>query len=238
MIFTLRTKAALIVAAAFLALTFCVHVAHSGQQTEQAQRTSLSTAKHVDNLPLDGLPATSILPSEKQLCSLTAVICADEQTEQAPVVAPKPALKLAPKLKPVQAKPATTKPTVTVQLPVPDIAQLVAGTGFEGHEQAIIDAAKKYNVDPKLLIGIANAESSVGLHCLHNNCFGIMAYGHVLHSYETLDEGIADAARFIREKMHDRGRFTPEEIVCGYVGQCSQSWITNVNKYYVSRNNP
>ena len=113
------------------------------------------------------------------------------------------------------------------------IAAMVSDTKFAGEAQTIADATKKYGVNPGLLVGIANAESQVGLHCKWNNCFGIMRTGHTLKAYDTLADGITDAARFLREKMHNRGRFTPEEIVNGYVGHPAPHWLINVRKYYV-----
>lgn len=112
------------------------------------------------------------------------------------------------------------------------ISEMIAGTGFEGMEQAILDATSTYGVNVGLLIGIANAESSVGLRCKWNNCFGIMRQGHELRSYDTLAEGIMDAARYLREKHHNKGRFTPEEIMHSYVGHDAPWWIKNVYKYY------
>lgn len=194
---TLKIKAALLGAAVLVVFLFCVQTA----QSEQAQLSGLSTAKPVDNLTLDGTPATAILQAKdiNKLCSLIAVECPDEQSEQANIAV---------------------------------ISQMIAGTGFEGQEQTIAAATAQYGVNPALLIGIANAESSVGLHCLHNNCFGIMRQGHELRSYPTLAAGITDAARYLREKHHNKGRFTPEEIVNGYVGHPAPHWLINVRKYY------
>jgi len=101
-----------------------------------------------------------------------------------------------------------------------------------------------YGVDPKLIIGIAKAESSMGKAFAYQsdrqnyNFWGIKpkggrrADGSYLAWYGTPEEAVRECARILHECYISRGLNTPEEIVNKYVGRRSQNWVNTVNSVF------
>lgn len=101
-----------------------------------------------------------------------------------------------------------------------------------------------YGVDPKLIVGIAKAESTMGKAFVYQtdksnyNYWGIKPKGgrrtdgSYLAWYETPEQAVQECARLLRECYLDRGLDTPEEIVTKYVGRYSQNWINTVRSVF------
>lgn len=116
-------------------------------------------------------------------------------------------------------------------------------------EQAIIEAAEEFQVPATLIIGIANAESTLGTKFVHpydykcHNLWGLkggnMAKrqdGSSLRCFIDERAGARTMAKTLRLYYLDEGRDTPEEIVNKYVGSkwsvYHDTWVKNVKKYH------
>ena len=116
-------------------------------------------------------------------------------------------------------------------------------------EKAIIEASAEFNVPAELIVGIANAESTLGTKFVHpydykcHNLWGLkggnMAKrrdGSSLRCFIDERAGARTMAKTLRLYYLDEGRDTPEEIVNKYVGSkwsvYHDTWVSNVKKYF------
>ena len=136
------------------------------------------------------------------------------------------------------------------RLPVPLIEQIeprievLDGTPMESAAGAINNASEEWDVPVNLLIGIANAESSLGTNYYlekDKNCHnawglkpskGRRSDGSYLRCFDDWNEGANHIAMVLRKYYINEGRDTPEKISPKWVGKYSQSWVNHVNKYY------
>ncbi len=111
-------------------------------------------------------------------------------------------------------------------------------------------ASKEFNVPLGLMIGIANAESSLGKNFYNeydkNNCHNWIGLkggnmtkrkdGSWLRCFTNEEAGARTFAKTLRLYYLDEGRTTPEKIAMKWVGKNQtphhKQWIKNVNKYY------
>jgi hypothetical protein len=116
--------------------------------------------------------------------------------------------------------------------------------------EAIKNASKEFDVPIGLILGIANAESSMGKNFVHeydNNCHnwwgikpptktGMRDDGSYLRCLADDEAGARTAASLIKRLYLDEGLNTPEEIVKKWVGakhsQYHDIWVENVKVYY------
>jgi Ulp1 family protease len=120
-------------------------------------------------------------------------------------------------------------------------AQGLSGEAPADLSEASMIASQNWNVPYGLLLGIANAESSLGTNwygCQHSfNAWGIKGKpaescnSHIKH-YDSWIEAADDVARILRTYYLDEGKDTPERIVRKYVGRYSENWVRNVSNYY------
>ena len=116
-------------------------------------------------------------------------------------------------------------------------------------EKAIMEAAEEFRVPASLIIGIANAESSLGTKFVHpydykcHNLWGLKGGnmvrrrdGSSLRCFIDERAGARTMAKTLRLYYLDEGRDTPEEIVNKYVGSkwsvYHDTWVGNVKKYF------
>lgn len=78
----------------------------------------------------------------------------------------------------------------------------------------------------KLIIAISNAESTYCRFKIDWNCWGLGGESRYRH-YKTLHDAIADMEKYLENWKYSK--LTPEAMVCTYVGNCSKSWLRNVN---------
>lgn len=81
----------------------------------------------------------------------------------------------------------------------------------------------------KLILAIANGESTLCKHQMYNNCWGIGGAWN-LKRYISFAEGFRDVDHLLAEKYIATGADTPEEIVYRYVGSYSPTWVLAVNQ--------
>lgn len=78
----------------------------------------------------------------------------------------------------------------------------------------------------KLIIAISNAESTYCRFKIDWNCWGLGGEKHYRH-YKNLHDAIADDEKYLENWKYSK--LTPEAMVCTYVGNCSKTWLANVN---------
>jgi hypothetical protein len=116
--------------------------------------------------------------------------------------------------------------------------------------KAISDASNEFGVPWELMVGIANAESSLGKNFYNeydkSNCHnwwglkgGNMAMrkdGSWLRCFSDEQSGARTLAKTLKNYYLAEGRVTAEQIAVKYVGRNQtphhKQWVANVNKYY------
>lgn len=115
--------------------------------------------------------------------------------------------------------------------------------------KAIYEAADEFKVPANLIIGIANAESSLGTKFVHpydHNCFNLWGLkggnmarrndGSSLRCFINERAGARTMAKTLKLYYLAEGRTTPEKIVDKYVGpkwsKYHDTWVSNVKKFY------
>lgn len=97
------------------------------------------------------------------------------------------------------------------------------------HAVDFVEAGQHYNIDPRLLVGIAGIESSFGLHMPYgsHNPFGL---GPHLRFRNFRDAIFAEAA-FLHRYFTSRGVMNPHRIGPSYTGTGSTSWGVAVARF-------
>lgn len=98
----------------------------------------------------------------------------------------------------------------------------------------LVSAAENNNLDPLLLLAIAQCESNLGKK-MPENCYNPFGWG--IHSKGTLcfnnwEEGFNTVARGLKEKYFDQGLESPEELMVRYTPPALEkggSWAKCVN---------
>jgi len=117
---------------------------------------------------------------------------------------------------------------------------MLAGSPMAGLGELIVNTAAEYKVDWKLIIGIADAESSLGrafyldydVNC--HNYWGIKPPagqrddGSYLRCYYTDEYGIKSIAALLARRYKGQ---TPEQMCGVYVQPCNPDWLRKVNEY-------
>lgn len=103
-----------------------------------------------------------------------------------------------------------------------------------GLGQFIVTTADAYDVDPYLVVAIAQQESNVGK-LMPPDCYN--AWGWGIHSAGTLcfdnwEEGISTFIRGIAESYHAYNLYTPEELMSKYVPHSPEgAWAKGVGQF-------
>lgn len=106
-------------------------------------------------------------------------------------------------------------------------------TPFDEIASIIVDVSDKYGLDWRLLVAIAQQESSLGKN-MPENCFNAWGYG--IHSRGTLcfgnwQEAIETVAKGLKSRYIDKGLVTPEQIMSKYTPSSSGSWAQAVDSF-------
>lgn len=88
----------------------------------------------------------------------------------------------------------------------------------------------------KLVLAIANGESTLCKRQLYNNCWGVGGAWN-LRRYASFADGFADVDRLLATKYIPIGKDTPKKIVRKYVGAESPTWVYAVNQTLAELNN-
>lgn len=120
---------------------------------------------------------------------------------------------------------------------------MLAGSPMAGMGKMIVDTATEYDVSWELIIGIADAESTLGRYFYYeydkDNCFNVWGIsantptrqredGSWLRCFNDWQSGINTISSLLSRKYNNQ---TPEEMVGTYVGWDNKDWVNTVNKY-------
>lgn len=105
------------------------------------------------------------------------------------------------------------------------------------HTDELITAAERYNLDPLLLVAIAQCESNLGRKMPTDDCYNPFGWG--IHSRGTLcfnswAEGFEKVAKGLAEKYFAKGYQSPEEIMKKYTPLALEkngSWAKCINQF-------
>lgn len=106
---------------------------------------------------------------------------------------------------------------------------------LQGKAKAFIEAGKKYNIDPRILVAIAMCESSRGTSEKArklNNIGGLKINGK-FHHFENVEASIDSIAKTINTRCKE-GYTTPQKVANSgrYCGKSEATqWLSNVNSY-------
>jgi hypothetical protein len=83
----------------------------------------------------------------------------------------------------------------------------------------------------RLILAVANAESSLGKHCVDQNCSGIgVAPGHELwRKYKSIQNWVLDLNRLLERRYSDK---TLEQMCGVYVQPCNQNWLLATSQIF------
>ena len=105
-----------------------------------------------------------------------------------------------------------------------------------GQGQALIDSGRTHDVDPRLLIAIAGAESTFGLRVCADynawNWFYASTASCSANPFSSWTEGIESVASGLRRLYLDQGRTTIPQIAGIYTATERDIWIRNVTLFY------
>lgn len=94
------------------------------------------------------------------------------------------------------------------------------------HVDELVGVSVDYNLDPRMLVGIAGAESSFGLRMPEgsHNPFGLGPS----RRFSSFNEAFLAEARFLNKNFTSRGVTSPHQIGPTYTGTGSKSWGVSV----------
>jgi len=101
------------------------------------------------------------------------------------------------------------------------------------HADALIVIAKKYNIDPRLLVAIAQQESNL---CKKipddsHNCWGWGIHSRGTLKFNTYPQAIEAVSKGLSEKYFGQGLNTPESIMDVYTPLSQGSWAKGVQQF-------
>lgn len=108
---------------------------------------------------------------------------------------------------------------------------------MEKSASALVKSAKTYNIDPFLLVAIAQCESNLGKKTADNcfNPFGLGIYADKKLCFISWEESFEYMARILRQKYFNYGLTTPEQIMVKYcpasIENADGSWAKCVNRF-------
>lgn len=124
----------------------------------------------------------------------------------------------------------------TVVLPQIDDYLRDEGSPLAGQGEAFVNSGRTHNVDPRLLVAIASAETTFGLNtCAEYNAwnwFYVDTSQCSKNSFSSWAEGIERVAAGLRRLYLNQGRTTIPQIVEIYTTTERDIWIANVPLFY------
>ncbi|GEM_PF-4765645 len=104
-----------------------------------------------------------------------------------------------------------------------------SGSPMTANAADFVEISEQYSIDPRLLVGVAGAESSLGLHMLpgSHNPFGLGPHRY----FATFRDAIEAEAQFLHHYFISRGVTSPHSIGPSYTGTGSTSWGVNVARF-------
>lgn len=132
-----------------------------------------------------------------------------------------------------------TKSSVKSKNPVPEIVEKYLKkhkSPMADYSDKLIAATQQYNLDPLLLVAIAQCESNLGKKMPSSDCYNPFGWG--IHSRGTLcfaswEEGFEKVAKGLAEKYFAKGYQSPEKIMKKYTPlslEKNGSWAKCVNQ--------
>lgn len=117
------------------------------------------------------------------------------------------------------------------------------GSPLAGHGATFVAQGKAWNVDPRLIVAIAGAETGFGVHtCAANNAWNWFWGGTCARSpFDSWDAGIATVTKYVRLSKLNQGRTTIplfQQTPGAYCHSGCDSWIPNVTTFYTSLKDP
>lgn len=86
------------------------------------------------------------------------------------------------------------------------------------NSQALVNSANNYNIDPFLIVAIAQCETNLGKKSPEGcyNPFGLGIYSQKMLCFNNWEESFELMAKILRNKYHNQGLNTPEDIMIKY----------------------
>ncbi len=131
---------------------------------------------------------------------------------------------------PIESRAAPAAPEITAA----EIDSYLAGKGspLAGLGQVFVDRGREFDIDPRLLVAIAGAESSFGTRiCTAYNAWNWFYSGWCSSPFDSWPEGIYSVTRGLRLYYFNQGRTTLSSIRDKYCPGCT-NWLTNVTIFY------
>lgn len=107
------------------------------------------------------------------------------------------------------------------------------GSPLEPYAQNVVEDAKRYNLDFRLVPAIAMQESNlchkapVG----SNNCWGFGIYGKTVTKFQDYPTAIHTVTETLAEKYKAYGLVTPQQIMSMYTPSSNGSWAYSVSHF-------
>ncbi|MBU0572206.1 hypothetical protein KKH23_00870 [Patescibacteria group bacterium] len=104
---------------------------------------------------------------------------------------------------------------------------------LEPYAEYLVETADLYDLDYRLLTGIAQQESNLckKIPPLSYNCWGWGIHSTGSLGFDSFEEGIAVVSQGIKENYIDKGYTTIEDIMSKYTPLSKGSWAFGVNKF-------
>jgi len=99
--------------------------------------------------------------------------------------------------------------------------------------QLIFDESLRAGINPYLVVAIGQQESNLCKKIPPNcfNCWGIGIHSRGTLCYESYEQGIIQAIKYLKEEYRDKGLDTPEEMMIKYCPLSNGSWAAGVNQF-------
>jgi hypothetical protein len=101
------------------------------------------------------------------------------------------------------------------------------------HADFLVNTARKYKIDPRLLVAIAQQESNLCKKIPDNshNCWGWGIHSQGTLKFDSYPEAINAVAKGLSERYLGQGLNTPEEIMGIYTPLSDGSWARGVQQF-------
>lgn len=110
------------------------------------------------------------------------------------------------------------------------------GSPLAGQGQTLMDSGRRWNVDPRLTVAIAGAETTFGTRiCAEYNAwnwFYVDTSRCSSNAFDSWEDGIEQVTRGLRRPYLGRGRTTIPAIAEIYTVTERETWIRNVTLFY------
>ena len=112
------------------------------------------------------------------------------------------------------------------------------GSPISGNGDAFFTSGVTYNVDPRLIVAIAGAESSFGTQWAACPASGFNAWSWFYNGnchdspFSSFADGIQTVTKFMRRSYLNKGRISIPLIEKKYCASGCDSWVPNVTKFY------